>query len=120
MGVVDRRRHPLEVAIEQIDMDTADQEPAATVDPGPPAAERRDLGRGAAIIECRRDAAEGGNVDRPAASIIDADVLVGRGRRRAAGTRAAQRNRRDTGHRRQRPDQAVEQGFVVCIGHGLV
>ncbi len=51
LGVVDCRRRAIEVAIEQVDMDAVDQQPAAAVDPRSPSAERRDLGLGAAVIE---------------------------------------------------------------------
>ena len=51
MGIVDRCRHSVEIAIEQVDMDAADQQPATAVDPRAPAAQCRHLGRSAAIIQ---------------------------------------------------------------------
>ena len=120
VGVVDRRGDPIEVAIEQVDMDAADQQPAAAIDPRSPAAKRRDFGPRATIVERRGNLAQGSDVDRPAAAIVQPDVVVRRRRRGAAGARAAERDRLDAWHRRQRPDQAAEQGFVVCIAHGFV
>jgi hypothetical protein len=110
LGIVDGDRHAIEIAIKQIDMDAVDQQPAAAVDPGPPAAERRDVGLGVSIVEAGHDPAQDRDVDRLATAIVEPDVVVGVGRRRAASARAAERHGLDAGHRRQRFDHAARLG----------
>jgi hypothetical protein len=98
MGVVDGGTNAVEIAIEQVDVDAVHHQPAAPVDPRPPTTERRDGGLGATIVEGGRDLAQHPDVDRPVGAIVEADIVVGRGQRRASGTRAAQRDRLDAGH----------------------
>ncbi|HMJ99962.1 MAG TPA: hypothetical protein VK552_11660 [Reyranella sp.] len=98
MGVVDGRPNAVEIAIEQVDMDAAHHQPAATVDPRPPTTDGRDGCLDAAIVEDGSDLAQRRNVDRTVGAIVEADIVVGRRYRHAAGARAAQRDRLNAGH----------------------
>lgn len=106
MGVVDCRGDAIEIAIEQIDMDTLHHEPAAAIDPRPPAADRGHGRGGATIIQGDDDPAQRRDIDRLVTTVVQAQVIVGGRRRRAAGARPAQRDRGDATYRRESCDQS--------------
>jgi hypothetical protein len=101
------RRDAREIAIEQVDRATADPQPAAAIDPRPPAAERRHGCSRAAIVERRRRAGECGHVETRAAVVIKPDVVVGIWMPLTARPRSAERDGAQALYAGQRSDDVV-------------
>jgi hypothetical protein len=110
-ALCDRVGDIVEIAIEQVDLVSIDAQPSTADDPRAPAADRRHL-RGIGSVDERAHSLQKlRGVERLLRRIVEAYVIVGRVRCRAACARTAERDGGDAGHLGEGRDDALQDGI---------